>query len=217
MPRPICPPVAALNRPLAPLTLAFILAALGLAASGPAMAQPPGPGAMPAKLIWQPGTLPPTDSTPLVKVGDPAPDFDLPSIDGKRVTLSDFKGKKNVVLSFVPAAWTPVCSGQWPGYNIAKGVFDKYEAMLVGISVDNLPTLNAWVAEMGGLWFPVASDFWPHGGLAKTLGILRTNGVAERAVVVIDKAGIIRYLDVHDINTRPDLGVLAAELARLPQ
>ena len=68
--------------------------------------------------IYNPGLLKPTDSVLKVKVGDIAPDFSLPSVSGGRISLSQYRGKKNVVLSFVPAAWTPVCSDQWPGYNI---------------------------------------------------------------------------------------------------
>lgn len=165
--------------------------------------------------MWQSGQQKPTDSQLAVKVGDKAPLFDLPGIDGKRVALSQYLGVKNVVLSFIPAAWTPVCSGQWPGYNLAKSVFESNEAVLIGISCDNLPSLNAWVVEMGGVWFPVASDFWPHGALAKKLGILRSDGITERAIFIIDKKGVISYIDVHDINSRPDLGQIAEALARL--
>jgi len=68
--------------------------------------------------IYNPGQLKPIDSQLKVKVGDPAPDFTLPSVAGEKITLSRFKGEKNVMISFVPAAWTPVCSDQWPGYNI---------------------------------------------------------------------------------------------------
>ena len=152
--------------------------------------------------------LPPTDSVLAVAVGSPMPDFDLPTIDGSRVRLADFVGKKNLVISFVPAAWTPVCSGQWPGYNIAREIFEDNDTALLGVTVDNIPTLYAWTREMGGLWFPVASDFWPHGGLATKLGILRSSGTAERALLLVDKHGSIRFIDVHDINVRPDLGPL---------
>ncbi|MYL83621.1 redoxin domain-containing protein [Desulfovibrio aerotolerans] len=152
--------------------------------------------------------LPPNDSVLAVAVGSPMPDFDLPTIDGSRVRLADFIGQKNLVISFVPAAWTPVCSGQWPGYNIAQDIFEGYNTALLGVTVDNIPTLHAWTREMGGLWFPVASDFWPHGGLAQKLGILRSDGTAERALLLVDKHGIIRFIDVHDINVRPDLGPL---------
>ncbi len=165
--------------------------------------------------IYPVGKLKPVDSTLKVKVGDPAPDFSLPSVKDGEVSLSRYRGRKNVVLSFVPAAWTPVCSGQWPGYNIARDVIEKHDAILLGITVDNLPTLYAWTKEMGGLWFPVLSDFWPHGSVAQRYGVLRSDGVSERALFVIDKKGIIRYIDVHDINTRPNLDDLVGALADL--
>jgi peroxiredoxin (alkyl hydroperoxide reductase subunit C) len=165
--------------------------------------------------IYQMGTLKPIDSKLKVKVGDQAPLFTLPSISGEKVSLNQFQGKKNVVLSFVPAAWTPVCSDQWPGYNIAKDIFNQYDAILLGITVDNIPTLFAWTNQMGKLWFPVLSDFWPHGAVAKKYGVLRSNGVAERALFVIDKKGVIRYIDVHDINKRPPLEDLMGVLEKL--
>jgi peroxiredoxin (alkyl hydroperoxide reductase subunit C) len=94
-------------------------------------------------------------------------------------------------------------------------MFEDANTQLIGVSVDNVPTLHAWVQEMGGLWFPVASDFFPHGRLADALGILRTNGVAERSLFLIDTKGIIRYIDVHDINSRPDLGPLVKAMQAL--
>lgn len=165
--------------------------------------------------IFQVGQLKPVDSRLKVKVGDKAPDFTLPSIKGKKVSLSQFVGKKNVVISFVPAAWTPVCSDQWPGYNIAHHLFESNDAVLMGITEDNLPTLFAWTQEMGGVWFPVLSDFWPHGKVAEKYGVLRTDGTAERALFVIDKNQRIQYIDVHDINKRPNLEVLVRELEKL--
>jgi peroxiredoxin len=165
--------------------------------------------------IYDTGKLKATDSRLKVKVGSRAPDFTLPAVAGGKVTLSQYRGKKNVVLSFVPAAWTPVCSDQWPGYNITKDLFEKHDAVLLGLTVDNIPTLFAWTGEMGELWFPVLSDFWPHGRAAKRYGVLRSDGTTERALFVIDKKGIIRYIDVHDINKRPDLEVLVKELEKL--
>ena len=167
--------------------------------------------------IYNPGILKPVDSKLKVRIGQKAPDFSLPSLTGKKVSLHQFLGKKNVVLSFVPAAWTPVCSDQWPGYNIVKDIFDQYNAILLGITVDNIPTLFAWTNQMGHLWFPVLSDFWPHGKVANRYGILRSDGVAERAIFLIDKKGMIRYIDVHDINKRPSLEVLVHELQQLPK
>ncbi len=170
-----------------------------------------------ADKIYPVGKLKPVDSHLKVKVGDTAPDFELPSLSGERVRLSHFRGRKNVVLSFVPAAWTPVCSDQWPGYNLARPLFAASDAVVIGISVDNVPTLYAWTREMGGLWFPVLSDFWPHGAVAARYGVLRSDGVAERALFVIDKKGVIRYIDVHDINVRPKLEVLMRALQRLSE
>jgi peroxiredoxin len=146
--------------------------------------------------IYQVGTLKPIDSVLKLKVGERAPNFTLPSVSGEKVSLSQFQGKKNVVLSFVPAAWTPVCSDQWPGYNIAKDIFNQYDTILLGITVDNIPTLF-------------------HGAVAKGYGVLRSDGLSERALFVIDKKGIIRYIDVHDINKRPPLEDLVNALEKV--
>jgi peroxiredoxin (alkyl hydroperoxide reductase subunit C) len=161
------------------------------------------------------GKLKPVDSIGRLKVGDKAPDFALPAVSGEKISLSQYFGKKNVVLSFEPAAWTPLCSDQWPGYNIIKNTFDRYDSILLGITVDNLPTLRAWTDQMGKLWFPVLSDFWPHGAVADKYGVLRSDGVSERALFTIDKIGIVRYIHVHDINKRPPLEDLVNELEKL--
>ncbi|MFZ5906775.1 MAG: peroxiredoxin [Nitrospirota bacterium] len=194
---------------LVPLLLLFVLSLLSSPSFG-ASEQFKGK-------IFDPGMMKAVDSKTNLKIGMKAPDFALPSVAGTPVRLSDYKGKKNVVLSFVPAAWTPVCSDQWPGYNLLKDIFDRHDAVLLGISVDNVPTLHAWTGEMGELWFPVLSDFWPHGAVSEKYGILRSDGVSERALFVIDKKGIIRYIDVHDINTRPNLKLLLSELEKIGQ
>jgi peroxiredoxin (alkyl hydroperoxide reductase subunit C) len=165
--------------------------------------------------IYNPGELKPVDSVVNVKVGEAAPDFTLKAVSGKMISLKDYRGKKNVVISFVPAAWTPVCSDQWPGYNIVKDIFEIHDAVLLGITVDNIPTLYSWTNQMGKLWFEVLSDFWPHGAVAEKFGVLRSDGVAERALFVIDKKGITRYIDVHNINQRPPLEILVRELEKV--
>lgn len=169
-----------------------------------------------SSMIYNPGKLKPVDSVLKVRPGEVAPDFTLRSVRGERLTLSDFRGKQNVVLSFVPAAWTPVCSDQWPGYNIARNYFQQSEAILLGITVDNIPTLHAWTGQMGQLWFEVLSDFWPHGQTADNYGLLRSDGTAERALVFIDKQGVISAIHVSDINVRPPLELIVAELGKLP-
>ncbi|MBM4271285.1 MAG: redoxin domain-containing protein [Deltaproteobacteria bacterium] len=167
--------------------------------------------------IFSPGMLKPRDSVPKLKVGSRAPDFTLPAVSGENenVSLKQYRGKKNVVISFVPAAWTPVCSDQWPGYNIVKDIFDQHDAVLLGITVDNLPTLFSWTNQMGKLWFPVLSDFWPHGKVSAKYGVLRSDGTSERALFIIDKKGIVRYIDVHDINKRPPFENIVKELEKL--
>jgi peroxiredoxin len=165
--------------------------------------------------IYNPGRLKPVDSKLKVKVGDKAPDFTLRAVSGRDVSLKDFRGKKNVVISFVPAAFTPVCSAQWPGYHFAKEIFDAHDTVLIGVTTDNIASLYAWTQEMGGLWFDVVSDFYPHGKTAATYGVLRGDGMAERALFVVDKQGVIRYIDVHDINRRPPLENLVTALDKL--
>jgi peroxiredoxin len=169
------------------------------------------------KSIYNPGKQKPIDSVLKVKVGEIAPDFVLPSVSGEKISLHQFLGKKNVVISFVPAAWTPVCSEQWPGYNIVKDVFSETDAVLLGITVDNIPTLHAWTNQLGSVWFHVLSDFWPHGAVAKTYGVLRSDGVTERALFIVDKEGFLRFIQVTDINKKPDPSVCALELRKLKQ
>ncbi|WP_319762806.1 peroxiredoxin [Maridesulfovibrio sp.] len=167
--------------------------------------------------IYQQKEMKPVVSSVTVKVGDKAPDFVLPSLSGKKISLSDYRGKKNVVISFVPAAFTPVCSDQWPGYNLARELFEMHDAVILGITTDNIPSLYAWTSQMGdqGLWFPVLSDFYPHGATAKAYGILRPEGISERTIIIVDKKGLIRYIDVHDINTKPHLEEIINPLKKL--
>jgi peroxiredoxin len=165
--------------------------------------------------IYQVGKIKPRDSAGGLKAGVMAPDFTLPSITGEKVSLRQYKGRKNVVISFVPACYTPVCSAQWPHYDQAKQLFEENDTILLGITVDNIPALYAWIKDMGGVWFPVLSDFWPHGAVARKYGVLRSSGTSERAIFMIDKKGVIRYVDVHDINESPGIEKLAEELEKL--
>jgi peroxiredoxin (alkyl hydroperoxide reductase subunit C) len=171
------------------------------------------------KNIYPVGKLKPRDSVPKLQAGQRAPDFTLPEISGRSISLSDYRGRKHVVISFVPAAWTPVCTYQWPVYHLAQDIFDSHDAVLLGITVDNVPTLYAWTNQMveegTRLWFPVLSDFYPHGQVAAQYGVLRSEGVSERALFVIDREGIIRHIEVYDINERPPLRGLISALKKL--
>lgn len=93
--------------------------------------------------------------------------------------------------------------------------FGALDAQVLGISVDHVPCLKAWAESLGNISYPLLSDFWPHGEVAKKYGVLRPEGYSERAIFLIDKQGIIRYIDVHDINDQPQNEVLLAELRKL--
>lgn len=168
-----------------------------------------------AEVIYDPGHLKPVDSKLVVQVGQRAPDFKLKAVRGERVSLKSFRGKKNVMISFVPAAFTPVCSAQWPGYDLVQDLFESHDTVLIGITTDNIPSLHAWIQEMGGLNFEVLSDFHPHGEVARKFGVLRSDGTTERALFLIDKKGVIRWIDVHDINRRPPLEDLVEAMKAL--
>jgi peroxiredoxin len=144
------------------------------------------------------------DRTETLKVGDPAPDFTLKDQDGNTVTLSSFRGKKNVVLIFHPLAFTSVCNVQMPGYNKELQTFEGLETQVLGLSVDSAPAHKAWAEMLGGIDYPMLADFHPHGEVSKRYGILRPEGFSERATFVIDTKGIVRGIEVHEIGTLPD-------------
>ena len=138
-----------------------------------------------------------------LKVGDVAPDFTLKT--GKREDwhLADFRGKKNVVLAFVPYAFSRVCSAQLPSYEAELDRFKDYDAEVVSISMDSIHALNAWSKSMGTT-FPHLSDFYPQGQVVDAYGVRNQLGMPERALFVIDKEGKIVYKDIHDIDDQPD-------------
>lgn len=86
---------------------------------------------------------------------------------------------------------------------------------VLGISVDSEPCLNAWAESLGGITFPLLSDFWPHGEVAKRYGVLREEGHSERAIFILDKKGVIRYIDIHDIDKQPENEVLFDFIGRM--
>ena len=149
---------------------------------------------------------------PTLKIGDEVPDFELPAVVGnikQRFKLSDYRGKKNVVLAFYPADWTPVCASQLPALSADAEKIAGYDAQIVAISADSIPSHTAWQnKEIGILGFPLASDFYPHGKVALEFGILREGdplpGVNERAVFIVDKNGKLAFAKVYPIGQVPD-------------
>lgn len=150
-----------------------------------------------------------------LKVGDPAPDFTLPTHNEGELNLAWYQGRKNVVLAFYPGDWTPVCSNQIPGYQMVIERLMELDCQLLGISVDSVPCHRAWAKSLGGLSYPLMSDFYPHGRVAKLYGILTEKGYSERVVYLIDKKGIIRWIDHVELAKTPDNDALIAQLELL--
>ncbi len=92
-----------------------------------------------------------------------------------------------------------------PSYQQELARFEGYNTQVLGISVDHIPCLKAWAESLNGISYPLLSDFWPHGAVARQYGVLREEaGHSERALFVVDKQGIIRYIDIHEISQQPD-------------
>src|SRR6202045_5186272 len=118
--------------------------------------------------------------TKTLRVGDIAPDFTLKA--GKEEwRLKDFRNKKNVVLAFVPYAFSRVCSAQLPSYEAELDRFKDYDTEVVSISMDSIHALNAWGKSMSTS-FPLLSDFYPQGSVVDLYGVRHTLGMAERAL-----------------------------------
>jgi glutaredoxin len=92
-----------------------------------------------------------------------------------------------------------------PSYELDLPQFEGYNTQVLGISVDHIPCLKAWAESLGGISYPLLSDFWPHGEVARLYGaFLEDAGKSERALFIVDKEGIVRYVDIHDIDEQPD-------------
>ena len=92
-----------------------------------------------------------------------------------------------------------------PSYEEDLQKFEGYNTQVLGISIDHVPCLKAWAESLDGISYPLLSDFWPHGAVARQYGVFREEeGRSERALFVIDKEGVVRYVDIHDIDEQPD-------------
>ena len=136
-----------------------------------------------------------------LQVGDLAPDFTLPATLEDTVSLSQYRGRVNVVLVFYPFDWSPVCSLQLPGIQANLPHFRELNAQVLGISVDSRHSHKAF-AEHLGLEFPLLSDY--DKAVCQAYGVLRPNGSAERALFVVDRLGVIRYAHVNPVGEVPD-------------
>jgi mycoredoxin-dependent peroxiredoxin len=150
-----------------------------------------------------------------LKVGDVAPDFTLKTANKESWHLSDLRGKKNVVLAFVPYAFSSVCSAQLPAYEAELDRFNDFATEVVSISMDSQYSLSAWEKSMHTT-FPLLSDFYPQGQIVDTYGVRHPAGMPERALFVIDKEGIIRFIEVmHSPGDMPDNEDLFEALRKL--
>jgi peroxiredoxin len=128
-----------------------------------------------------------------IEVGDTAPDFELKDQHGTPVRLSSFRGEKTVVLVFYPLAFSGICTSELCSIRDELPTLGGDDAQVVAVSVDSVYAHRAW-AEQENYSFPLLSDFWPHGDVAKTYGIFNEGaGLATRATFIIDKTGVVRW------------------------
>ena len=142
--------------------------------------------------------------------GTQAPDFALPTTPDQKVSLSEFRGRP-VILAFYPADWSPVCGDQMALYNEVLSEFSRFDAELIGISVDGVWCHLAFAHDRK-LRFPLLADFEPKGDVARRYGVYREHeGISERALFVIDAQGIIRWSYVSPVGINPGAdGILRA-------
>jgi peroxiredoxin (alkyl hydroperoxide reductase subunit C) len=149
--------------------------------------------------------------------------FELPAVSGRERSLfrmTDYLGRKLVVVTFHPLDWTPTCESQVPILNTMRGKFAACDAQVIDISVDSIESHIAWQErEIGRVDIPLCADFYPHGAVTKQFGIMREGppvaGISERAAFVVDKQGIIQFAKVYPIGQLPDLPGLLAETEKV--
>ncbi len=148
-------------------------------------------------------------------VGEVAPDFTLKNQNNQEVRLSDFRGKKKVLLVFYPFAFSRVCHGELCAIRDNIGDFVNDSAELLTVSVDAPYTQKAW-AEKEGYQFTMLSEFWPHGAVASQYGVFNSDkGFAYRGTFLIDKEGVIRFAEMNQLGDARDQNGWRKALAAL--
>lgn len=149
----------------------------------------------------------------LPAVGDIAPDFNVKDQNEQDIRLSDYRGKK-VLLSFHPLAWTPVCTDQMRALETHWQSFQNLNTIPLGFSVDAPPCKKAWATALLIDHVSLPSDFWPHGKVAQDYGIfLESQGISERANIVIDENGNVKWMKVYPIQQQPDINEILQVLS----
>ena len=150
-----------------------------------------------------------------ISVGTAAPDFTLKDQSQKEVKLSDFKGKKKVVLIFYPLDWSPVCTNEHACLVNDMKKFEQLDAQVLGLSVDSAWSHKAFAEKMG-IQYPLLADFNPRGAVADKFGVYMSDkGITGRAIAIIDRAGKIGWFKQYDIPTVPDINEVAEALAKV--
>ncbi|PRY63764.1 peroxiredoxin (alkyl hydroperoxide reductase subunit C) [Knoellia remsis] len=147
-------------------------------------------------------------------VGERAPEFTLRDQNGADVSLADFRGDKSVLLVFYPWAFSGICTGELTEIRDDLGAFVSDDVQVLTISCDAMFSLRAY-ADREGYFFPLLSDFWPHGEVARAYGVFDEQaGVALRGTFLVDPEGIVRWSLVTGIGERRDFSGYHAALAR---
>jgi peroxiredoxin len=148
-------------------------------------------------------------------IGQAAPDFEVNNQNGEKVSLSSFKGEKNVVLLFYPFSFTGTCTGELCAVRDDLSAFQNESVQVLAISCDSMFTQRIF-AEKESYTFPVLSDFWPHGAVAKAYGVFEeTRGCAVRGTFIIDKSGIVRWQVINGMGDARNVGDYKAAIAAL--
>jgi mycoredoxin-dependent peroxiredoxin len=146
-------------------------------------------------------------------IGAPAPEFSLKDQDQKEVKLSDYRGKKRVVLVFYPLDWSPVCTKEHACLVNDMKQFDLLDAQVLGVSVDSAYSHKAYAEKMG-IRYPLLADFHPRGAVAAKYGVyLEDKGITGRAISIIDRNGNLAWHKNYDIPVVPDIQEVSKALA----
>ena len=150
-----------------------------------------------------------------ISVGQTAPDFTLPNQDKKEVKLSDFAGKKNVVLVFYPLDWSPVCTNEHVCLVNDMKAFETLDAEVLGVSVDSVWSHKAFADKMG-IKYSLLADFHPKGAMSEKYGVyLADKGITGRAIVIVGRNGKVAWIKNYDIPVVPDVKEVAAALGQV--
>jgi len=148
-------------------------------------------------------------------IGDPAPDFTLKDQHGQDITFSTYAEGKAALIVFFPFAFSGVCTGELTGLRDRLGDFETDHSTLVALSCDPMHTQRA-VADRDGIFFPLLSDFWPHGMTAKAYGVFdEISGAPSRSSFIVDQDGRVAWMVHNATGQARDLDEHAVRLAAL--